>query len=100
MGLKQFVRSISRHVLTVEDSEGLLQGLDLLLALSDLLLVAATSVHARWLQLLVVGNCGIQLLLGALKVGLLLSECLGLILLLAVLCSSVVSLPALSFLES
>merc|ERR1719424_1038846 len=85
----------SCDVLTVEDAEGLLQGLDLLLSASDAVLVADPSVNARWLQLLVVCERGIKLLLRAIEVGPALLECLLLVLLLATLVLDVLGLLGL-----
>merc|ERR1719321_246450 len=58
-------------ILTVEDPQGLLKRLDLLLAASDALLVRDTGIHARRLQLVVVGKSRVELLLRALLVRLL-----------------------------
>merc|ERR1719321_2037633 len=58
-------------ILAVEDAQGLLKRLDLLLAASDAVLVRDTGVHARRLQLVVVGQSRVELLLRALQVSLL-----------------------------
>merc|ERR1719191_633126 len=72
----------SGNVLAIEDAQGFLEGLDLLLPARHAFFVALTGVDTRWLQLLVIGEGGIELLLCALKVRLLLSEGLLLVLLL------------------
>merc|ERR1719162_572077 len=74
-----------RDVLSVEDLEGLLKGLDLFLPAADTVLIALGLTNARWLQLVKVSQSGVEFLLGALEVGLLLSEGLRLILLLGAL---------------
>merc|ERR1719482_347306 len=58
-------------ILTVEDPQGLLKRLNLLLAASDAVLVRDTGVHARRLQLVVVRQSRVELLLRALQVSLL-----------------------------
>merc|ERR1719213_998983 len=85
----------SCNVLPIEDAECLLQRLDLLLAACNTVLVADTSVHTGWLQLLVVRQCGIKLLLRAIKVSLLLLKSLLLVLLLARLVLDVLRLLCL-----
>merc|ERR1719160_1343498 len=58
-------------ILTVEDPQGLLKRLDLLLAASDAVLVRDTGVDAGRLELVVVGQSRVELLLRALQVRLL-----------------------------
>eukprot|EP00972_Heterocapsa_arctica_P101385 14942413-Heterocapsa_arctica.AAC.1 len=58
---------LGQLLLAVEDLEGLLQGLDLLLAAADAALEADAGVEARRLELVEVGQRGVQLLLGALQ---------------------------------
>merc|ERR1719235_942394 len=72
----------SCDVLAVEDAEGLLQRLGLLLTPRHAILVAHAGIHARWLKLLVISKRRVKLLLGAVKIRLLLLERLLLILLL------------------
>ena len=72
----------SGDVLAGEDLERLLQGLDLLLAARDAVLVADAGVDAGRLQLVEVGERGIELLLGALEVLLLHGQGLGRVLIL------------------
>merc|ERR1719265_51108 len=72
----------SPDVLTTEDPQGLLEGLDLLLPPRHALLVALAHVHAVRLQLLEVVERGVELLLGPLKICLLLRHDLLLVLLL------------------
>merc|ERR1719335_1924647 len=69
------------EVLTVEDLQGLLEGLDLLLPARHLLLVGLAGGDALGLQLLEVLHRAVQLLLGPREVRLLLGERLLLILL-------------------
>merc|ERR1719252_213854 len=77
------IRSTSSgNVLPVEDLERLLQGLDLLLPPGDAFLVADARAHTRGLQLLEVGERGVQLFLRAVEVLLLQHERLLLVLLL------------------
>merc|ERR1719364_75172 len=59
------------NVLTVQDTERLLQGLDLLLAASHPVLVADAGVHAARLELVIVRQSRVKLLLSPLEVGLL-----------------------------
>merc|ERR1719409_1439127 len=61
-------RRVSRHGITTQDLERLLQGLDLFLPLLDALLVADPRVHARGLQLVKVSHCGGELFLRALEI--------------------------------
>merc|ERR1712107_226431 len=70
------------EVLAVQDSQRLLQGLDLLLAPGNPVFVADSSVNAGWLQLVEVGESSVELLLSGLKITLLGGERLGLVLLL------------------
>merc|ERR1719335_716319 len=72
----------SGNVLTIEDAEGFLERLDLLLPPRHAVLVADAGVHAGGLELLVVRQGGVKLLLRAVKVRLLLLEGLLLVLLL------------------
>mmetsp|Transcript_29540 Transcript_29540/g.84861 ORF Transcript_29540/g.84861 Transcript_29540/m.84861 type:complete len:389 (-) Transcript_29540:1064-2230(-) len=60
--------SSGRNVFAVEDPQRLLQRLNLLLAAGDAVVVAHTRVHARGLELVEVGERGVELLLGALEV--------------------------------
>merc|ERR1719213_747240 len=59
------------NVLTVQDAERLLQGLDLHLAASHAILVTDAGVHAARLELVIVRQSRVKLLLCALEVGLL-----------------------------
>merc|ERR1719171_752558 len=63
-----------RDVLPVQDTERLLERLDLLLAARHAVLVAHASVHARRLELVVVRKSRVELLLRALQVRLLRSQ--------------------------
>ena len=60
------------NVFSVEDLEGFLQTLDLLLAAGDTLLVGDTGVNAVGFQLVIVGERGVELLLSSLQISLLL----------------------------
>merc|ERR1719387_1452768 len=64
------------NVLTIQDAQGRLQGLDFLLARLCAVLEALTTSDARWLELLEVVECGIQFLLGALQIGFLVDKLL------------------------
>merc|ERR1719158_252794 len=86
------------NVLTVEDAKGLLQRFNLFLATGDTVLVALTSIHAGWLELLVIGKCCVQFLLCTIKVSLGLLKSLLMILLLARLVLDVLGL--LSFVDT
>merc|ERR1719428_2195612 len=85
----------SCNVLTVEDAEGLLQRLNLLLPPRDAILIADTSINTRGLELLIVRKSSIKLLLRAIKISLLLLQCLLLILLLTRLVLNVLRLLGL-----
>merc|ERR1719453_2670383 len=87
-----FMLAVSCNVLTVQDAESLLQGLNLFLPASHAILVAHTRVDARWLELLVVRKSSVELLLRAIEVSLLLLQSLLLVLLLARLVLNVLSL--------
>merc|ERR1719214_80629 len=63
--------AVAGEVLAVEDLQGLLEGLDLLLARGDLVLVGLADRDALRLQLLVVLHRAVQLLLGPREVALL-----------------------------
>merc|ERR1719506_3651968 len=67
------VRSLLEEsdVLSVQDAQCLLQGLNLLLAARNAVLVADTRIHARRLQLVVVRESGIEFLLRAFQISLL-----------------------------
>merc|ERR1719453_2322892 len=84
--------ALSRNVLTVQDAESLLQGLNLFLPASHAILVAHTRVDARWLELLIVRKSSVELLLRAIEVSLLLLQSLLLVLLLARLVLNVLGL--------
>mmetsp|Transcript_45690 Transcript_45690/g.85641 ORF Transcript_45690/g.85641 Transcript_45690/m.85641 type:complete len:227 (+) Transcript_45690:20-700(+) len=66
--------SLSSQVLSVQDAQSFLEGLDLLLAPLLALLVAHACFQARRLQLLVILVCRAQLLLCGEQIGLLLLE--------------------------
>merc|ERR1719421_1651624 len=82
-------------VLAIEDPERLLQGLDLFLPACHAILVTYASIYAGRFQLFIVRKCGIELLLCAIEVSLLLLEGLLLILLLARLVLDVLCLLCL-----
>merc|ERR1719428_867826 len=85
----------SCNVLTVEDAEGLLQRLDLLLPPRDTILIADTGINTRGLELLIVRKSSVKLLLRAIEVCLLLLKRLLLVLLLARLVLNVLRLLSL-----
>merc|ERR1719482_831168 len=60
-----------RNILAIEDAQGLLKRLDLLLTTSHAVLVGNAGVDARRLQLVIIGKCRVKLLLRALQVRLL-----------------------------
>merc|ERR1719375_1077199 len=80
------------HILTVENTEGLLQGFNLFLAACNTVLIAFTCIHTRWLELLIVCKGGIKFLLRAIEICLGLLEGLLMVLLLARLVLDVLGL--------
>merc|ERR1719261_1342392 len=84
--------SISCHVLTIENAKCLLQGLNLFLASCNPVLIALTGINARWLELLIICECCVQLLLRSIEVCLGLLESLLMVLLLARLVLDVLGL--------
>merc|ERR1719359_2706055 len=82
-------------IFAVENLQCLLERFDFFLPASDAVLVADTRVDARWLEFVEIGQSGVQLLLGALKILLLLGQCLLLVLLLCGLVLNVCVLFAL-----
>merc|ERR1719263_859278 len=91
----KFWSACLRNILPVENAEGLLQGLDLLLATCNTVLVALTCINAGWLQLFVVRKRCIQLLLGSIQISLGLLKSLLVVLLLARLVFDVLGLLSL-----
>merc|ERR1719311_1102057 len=85
----------SCDILAIENAEGLLQGLDLLLATCNTVFIALTSIHAGWLELFIVRKCGIQFLLGSIEVCLGFLESLFMVLLLTRLVLDVLGLLSL-----
>merc|ERR1740116_261005 len=85
----------SCQVLSVQDSQGLLQGLDLFFSAGNPVIVADSRVYAGGLQLVEVGKCGIEFLLRALEILTLRGQCLCLILLLCRLVLDVLRLRRL-----
>merc|ERR1719375_969066 len=83
------------HILTVENTEGLLQGFNLFLAACNTVLIAFTCIHTRWLELLIVCKGGIKFLLRAIEICLGLLEGLLMVLLLARLVLDVLGLLSL-----
>merc|ERR1719160_909109 len=84
-----------RNILTVENAEGLLKGLDLLLTTCNTVLIALTCIDAGWLQLFIVRKRCIQFLLGSIQICLGLLESLLMVLLLARLVLNVLGLLGL-----
>merc|ERR1719454_2544637 len=85
----------SCDILTVENTKGLLQGLDFFLAACNTILVALTCIHTGWLELLIIRQGSVQLLLCAVEICLGFLERLLMVLLLSGLVLDVLGLLSL-----